>query len=238
MTLQALAQKPETLTDTVYRTILDAIIDKLLPPGCLTTESALAKQLDVSKTPVREALLRLREAHIIQPDSAGRLRVVEPSREAIRIAYERRMVLEPGLAYLAARSATDRDRTAILDLATRSLNAVQSGQFGEFRRLDRDFHMAIAEMTRNPILVDQESETLVLVEVLRSRDFPGAESTEGCAGIHVDIAESIAARDSAKASEHALEHVVKAMEKAIATYVDGHEGGGGTDRTGRRSTTV
>jgi DNA-binding GntR family transcriptional regulator len=57
--LKPLAAKPESLTQIVFDTIRDAIVSKLLSPGHRVSEVGLARQLQVSKTPVREALLRL-----------------------------------------------------------------------------------------------------------------------------------------------------------------------------------
>src|SRR6478736_1917904 len=55
--LAPLTEKPESLTQIVYQTLRDAIISKRLPPGERVSEASLARQLRVSKTPVREARL-------------------------------------------------------------------------------------------------------------------------------------------------------------------------------------
>ena len=59
-------EAPERLADMVYETIRQSIMDKTLAPGARLTESGLAAQLGVSKTPVREALLRLRRIGVIR----------------------------------------------------------------------------------------------------------------------------------------------------------------------------
>src|SRR5207249_1759968 len=60
--------RPDSLTDAVYEAIRRGIIDRRLAPGSPVTEAALAEQLGVSKTPVREALLRLKDIGVIEPN--------------------------------------------------------------------------------------------------------------------------------------------------------------------------
>jgi len=101
----------ERLADVVYETIRDRIMDKTLPPGERVTESGIAEQLGVSKTPVREALLRLRRIGVIEPDGVRGGRVVRPSRSAIREAYEIREALE----VFAVRSVAERVSGSMLE---------------------------------------------------------------------------------------------------------------------------
>ena len=91
--LPPLAGRPSSLTTRVFAEIRDKIVDATLPPGSRVSESVLADQLRVSKTPVREALLRLRHIGLVEPSSTG-LRVIQPSAKAIRDAYEFRAGVE------------------------------------------------------------------------------------------------------------------------------------------------
>ena len=67
--LAPLTEKPESLTQLVYQALRDAIISKRLPPGERVSEASLARQLRVSKTPVREALLRLHAIGLVEAES-------------------------------------------------------------------------------------------------------------------------------------------------------------------------
>jgi DNA-binding GntR family transcriptional regulator len=94
--------RPDSLTDAVYEAIRRGIIDRRLAPGNPVTEAALAEQLGVSKTPVREALLRLKDIGVIEPNGRRGGRVVQLSELSVRRAYEVRDALEP---YAAGRAA-------------------------------------------------------------------------------------------------------------------------------------
>ena len=98
--------RPDSLTDAVYEAIRRGIIDRRLAPGSPVTEAALAEQLGVSKTPVREALLRLKDIGVIEPNGRRGGRVVQLSEVSVRRAYEVRDALEP---YAAGRAAERAD---------------------------------------------------------------------------------------------------------------------------------
>src|SRR5947209_8653577 len=123
-------EAPERLADMVYETIRQSIMDKTLAPGARLTESGIAQQLGVSKTPVREALLRLRRIGVIEPDGVRGARVVRRSRSAIREAYEVREALEVFAVRSVAAHVGGTDLERICDAAARSLSLVSPGDPG------------------------------------------------------------------------------------------------------------
>ena len=86
--------RASNLVDLVFEQVRAAILDKSLAPGLRVTEAGLAKHLNVSKTPVREALLRLRQIGLIEDDGRRGGRVIAPSQIAIEHAFEVREALE------------------------------------------------------------------------------------------------------------------------------------------------
>src|SRR5580693_9279427 len=92
--LEPIGVKPEPLAEIVFGIVRDAIVRKDLPPGSRISEARLAAQLNVSKTPVREALLRLEGIGLIVPDGNRGARVVKPSADNIQHAFEVRTALE------------------------------------------------------------------------------------------------------------------------------------------------
>src|SRR5437588_4218573 len=130
-------EAPERLADVVYEAIRQSIMDKTLAPGARLTESGIAEQLGVSKTPVREALLRLRRIGVIEPDGVRGGRVVRPSLSAIREAYEVREALEVFAVRRVAARVSGRDLERICDTADRALAHAERGDHAGLR--DRDF---------------------------------------------------------------------------------------------------
>jgi DNA-binding GntR family transcriptional regulator len=213
--LQPLETKPESLTQMVYDAIREAIVSKEIPPGTPVSEARLARDLQVSKTPVREALLRLQSVGLIEPDGSRGLRVVNPSHVRIAQAYEIRGVLEAGAARLAADRASEHEKQAILHAASTSLSAAKAGDSAGFSHWDRTFHLAIATATKNARLITLVENALSLTRVLRQRDIPIKTDAATCGLQHVDIANAIIAGDALGAAEKAAQHAQSVQEMVL-----------------------
>jgi GntR family transcriptional regulator, rspAB operon transcriptional repressor len=200
-------EAPERLADAVYDAIRQSIAEKTLAPGARVTESAIAQQLGVSKTPVREALLRLRRIGVIEPDGVRGGRVVRPSRSAIREAYEVREALEVFAVRSVAERVSGTDLERICDAAARSLEGAQGGDQAGFREWDFVFHRSIAEAAANPRLAELIEDVFTLIGTLRQRDFPDSRWPVDCARGHVRIGDAIARRDIAEAEAAARQHI-------------------------------
>ena len=221
---QPLEVRPERLADVVYEAIRQSIMDKTLPPGARITESGVAEQLGVSKTPVREALLRLRRIGVIEADGVRGARVLSPSRSAIRQAYEVREALEVFAVRIAAERVSGDDLERICDCAERSLDGASRGDQASFREWDFAFHRAIAEAADNPRLTELIEDVFTLIGTLRQRDFPVGGWSVECGKAHVRIADAIARRDAPAAEAAAREHIRQVESYVLAEphLVDTH----------------
>jgi DNA-binding GntR family transcriptional regulator len=203
----ALGVRPDSLTDAVYDAIRRGIIEKRLPPGAPVTEAALAAQLGVSKTPVREALLRLKDAGVIEPNGRRGGRVVQRSQAAVRRAYEVREALE---SYAAGRAAERVGMQAAVDLrglAERSRDCARRNDVPGFLELDTAFHSAVGVGADNPLLARMLEDALTLALTLRRRDGPRSSASTACADAHVRIAAAIAGGDAVAAEREMREHI-------------------------------
>lgn len=212
------AERPDSLAHSVYTTIRQAIIDGRLQPATRVTETGLAKQLGVSKTPVREALLRLKEIGLIEADgvSAGG-RIITPSETEIRDTYEVRETLETSSARLAAERG---DMDMLLEArreAERTVVAADRRDHGAYREADEAFHAMIARAGGNRRLARLIDDTNALISVLRQRAVPGVDASPLCASHHMRISEALIARDGDQAVELMREHV-----RYVATEILAH----------------
>jgi len=163
-----------SLSEHVYDSIRDAIISRRLAPGDRVTEAKLASELEVSKTPVREALLRLEYIGLIEADGMRGGRIVVPSVQSIRCAYETRSGVECQGARIVAGAGDDGDIGRIRKFADRCLEAAERGDRVGFREYDRKFHLALADATDNPLLSKLIHDAFDLTSTLRQRDVPAA----------------------------------------------------------------
>jgi GntR family transcriptional regulator, rspAB operon transcriptional repressor len=215
-----LPTRPESLSDVVYETIRDAIVQRTIAPGARVTETGLATQLNVSKTPVREALLKLREIGLIEPAGARGGRVVLPSPIAIRNAYEARLALETFAAQTAARRGSADDKARIEAIAQTCLEHAEAGDLEGFKTYDSQFHEAIVRATGNPRLVSMVADTVALVTALRHRDVPRAQISLECAQAHVGIAAAITAGEDDAAASRMAEHLRHVEACVLASMLD------------------
>lgn len=217
MTLKPLIQS-RSLTDLVTEAIQQAVSNRELRPGTRLTESALAKRLHVSKTPVREAMLRLQFMGVIEPDGARGGRIVMPSARAIAHAYELREGLECQAAKLAALKATPEEAAAIRSLAKDSMVAARAGKVDRFRKADGALHRAIATASDNPRLAEMIENALVLTWTLRLRDVPLADDSLECAKQHESIAEAIVDGDVDRAARAMGDHIQTVQQIVVSAF--------------------
>lgn len=216
--LQPIAVKPESLTQIVYDAIKDAIVTKSLAPGTRVSEASLASQLQVSKTPVREAMQRLQAVGLIESTGAKTSRVVTPSSERIREAFEVRAAVEAGIARLAAAHATPAQRDGLLVAAERSLTCAEAGDIDGFRRWDGEFHALLAASSGNDRLNEMAANASTLTRVLRDRDAPTPGHATECAGYHVAIARAVGRGDGDGAAGAMAGHIDLVATTVLATH--------------------
>jgi GntR family transcriptional regulator, rspAB operon transcriptional repressor len=221
--LLPLSEKPQSLSEMVYDSIRSSIVSKRLRPGTVVAEASLAARLNVSKTPVREALLRLQSIGLVEPDRRG-LRVVSPSEDSIREAYEVRLILEQGLARRAAEQGSPVERQEILNAAERSLQCAEAGDIAEgFRNWDRAFHRAISAAAHNVRLARLAEDAAVLASVLRERDVPGVQDAIQCGHQHLDMARAVCSDDADGAAGASDAHVNAVRDMVLAAFRERYE---------------
>ncbi|MGH3760005.1 GntR family transcriptional regulator [Actinophytocola sp.] len=211
-----LMEKPQSLTEVVYETIRGAIIDKTLEPGGRVSEARIASWLGVSKTPVREALLRLQVIGLVEFDGKRGARVVRPSRKAIVEAYGVRAALEAATSRHAVEQATKEDVDQLQAAADDALVNAQAGDAEGFRAADWTFHNTLAQASGNSQLTELTRNFLVLTSVLRQRDVPDGGDSIQCAHQHIDILKAIRQGDPDRAAAAATQHIDFVLGKVLA----------------------
>ncbi|MBF8184223.1 GntR family transcriptional regulator [Nonomuraea sp. K274] len=140
-----------TLADVVYTRLHEDLVLGRLRPNSLLLEGELADGLDVSRTPVREALQRLAKDGLVV-SRRRRWVVVEPTLEEIRDIYDVRTAIEGFAARLVIERATQGQLDAIID-ALRSREHAGPG-FDEFVISNERFHRLIVEASGNRRLIE------------------------------------------------------------------------------------
>jgi DNA-binding GntR family transcriptional regulator len=137
--------------DFVFETLRDAIWDGRIARGDRVREEEIARNLGVSRTPVREALQRLQQRGLLVIGAGRGLVVAELSHHQVIELYAMREILEGSAARFAARHATDAE-IEILDRLQRDLKQIKSDAMAVVM-LNRHFHQAIYHAAHNQYLV-------------------------------------------------------------------------------------
>jgi DNA-binding GntR family transcriptional regulator len=157
MTDEGSASNGGTLAEQVYRRLSVAILTGELAPGAKISEPALARQYGMSRGPLREALHRLQERKLITRSANQGARIIKPTPEALVELFVVREALEGMAARLAAIHATDTEIAALRVAVTQNVDTVGGQEIATVEsdeRDDDDFHFAIAQCSRNPMLIN------------------------------------------------------------------------------------
>ena len=140
----------------VYERILELVSVGRFPPGSKLVEGTLAKELGVSRVPVRESLTRLVAQGILVGGGKGRsARVREYSLEEVRQLYEYREALEGISARAAATLATPTDLVHLEMICEQADAAIHGENREAWPDLEYQFHMTLAEVGRNQRVIPQ-----------------------------------------------------------------------------------
>ena len=142
------------LIDQVYTRILEAIIDRTLPPGHRIRQNELAEKLGVSRQPVSHALHLLHRQGLVAESGRKGFEVTQLDPLRIRQLYEVRGAIDALAARLAAqRVKTDAKERAHLETALRAGRAIdRRTPLSRLIALDVDFHRAIYRLAGNPAI--------------------------------------------------------------------------------------
>ncbi len=143
--------RAESLAEQAYRAIREGIATGLFSAGERVTERGLAARLDVSATPVREALRRLEQEGLIERVSARQLRIVDHSAGTLREL----LLAGAALRALEARFATHKITDEALDRMAGLVEALATGlrtDIPEQLHIAREFDIEIERAADNPTL--------------------------------------------------------------------------------------
>jgi DNA-binding GntR family transcriptional regulator len=125
-----------------------------LPPESPLDEDLIAKRFSVSRTPVREALLQLIEAGLVEKPSRQRAVVAPLDLRRLIQSFETLSELEATCARIAARRITDQEFQALLDIQRLSEAALAANDQDEFGRQGARFHLALWRAAHNDVLFE------------------------------------------------------------------------------------
>lgn len=145
------------LADSVYESLKGMLMDQRVSPDSRLSIDGLARMLEVSPTPVREALARLEaEGLVVRRPNTGFTVAPPPSREQLAEVFDLRLMIEPTCA---ARAAVNRSKELIAELeqCRAAMDPVEEDKYTAYRAFaaaDARLHNALAEASGNPLVLE------------------------------------------------------------------------------------
>jgi DNA-binding GntR family transcriptional regulator len=200
-----------TTAEAVYQALRRGIVHGTLAPGERLRSDALAGELRVSRTPVREALRKL-EAEGLVEQSGSHVFVRALSEQDLTELFYVREALEGMAARLAAENATPPEIEELRDLLD-DMEAVRArGDLGRLRQLTGEFHRLICRASHNNRLFRSLTALLDSVRRMQSSTLFGEGRAAAALQEHRDVLAAIMARDPERAEMLARAHRRKTLE--------------------------
>jgi DNA-binding GntR family transcriptional regulator len=196
-----------SVVDQVHGALLERIVAGELPPGSRLRQEALAEELGVSRTPLREALVRLASEGLVEFTPNRGATVAARDFTDMEQAWCARLVIEPGAARLAA-ERRDPDAVRRLRECARRQRAVAGDVTTSFA-LNREFHLTLVQASGNAHL-GQFAELLWLTRIgvpIFARQARSREQILAWASEHATIVEAVAAGKAALAERLTRDHI-------------------------------
>ncbi len=206
----------KSMNEAAYSIIRMKLLDGEFELGGRIREDLLAKEISMSRTPIREAINRLVSDGIIVKKSQQGLYLIDPLPEQIQDHIEIRISLENLSIQKCIERATDEDIEAICNSLKEFEKALEQKDFVECNKLDSKFHSMIAQLSNNARLIrllDEFSAFFQLVRIKEKKSDPEIKN-KATLKEHRSITEAIKKRD-VLAAQKAIEINIRSMRKNL-----------------------
>lgn len=208
-----------SLADAAYETLRRRVLDNIYPPGHRALEAELADDLGISRTPLREALVRLEREGLVEVIPRHGVRVLPISPTDMREVYEILTALESLAAELVARRQPSAAEIEPLVAASQAMSdALGADDLDAWARADERFHRHLVELAGNRLLeleVQRFGDRVhrARMVTLRLRPKPITSTQE-----HMQLVERIRAGDAVGAYQVNRAHRERASRELVALF--------------------
>jgi DNA-binding GntR family transcriptional regulator len=203
------------MADGVYDSLLTQMMSQRIVPGSRVTIDALARELGVSQTPIRDALNRMEsDGLVVRVPNAGYRIPPQITRDRFEDMVEVRLLLEPAAARRAAERASAEQVSRLKRQLEEMAELVETGShtaYGAFGLRDAAFHDLVAESAGNQVIRETLSRLHTHVHLFRL--LFDTQVTFLAMGEHDEVLTAIAARDPDAAAFAMRRHILLSGER-------------------------
>ncbi|RHW27042.1 GntR family transcriptional regulator [Nocardioides immobilis] len=208
------ATAAQLLRERAYTQIRRMVMLGEFPTGQRLAEEPIAEQLAVSRTPVREAFVRLHADRLLKRFNDGGYYVAEIDLFDMRDLYELRLTLELRGLTRALEEGISHDRDALVELreAWLAIQADPPEPDGSFIELDESFHLALLRSSGNLALAETLESVNGRIRAVRTYDFLTEDRITSSIAEHLGIVEALLDDDIALSVDRLRDHIGASLE--------------------------
>jgi len=222
--MKALAAQPN-LVEQVRDALLEAIASGRMQPGERIIQEQIAQALGVSRQPVQQSLLLLRDQSVLR-DAPGRGLIVAPlDPDHVRHIYEMRAAIEGLACRLAARTNAGQARKQGPALVQAGRKAVAGGSVAKMIAADIRFHEFLYGLSGNPLIAPALGAHLTYTQRVMGEVLVRDQKPRDIWDQHAAILQAIVAGDADRAESLAREHLLQASAFMVSRLQARHEPG-------------
>ncbi len=213
--------KLEPLSETLqlgmraYRALADGIVGGRIEPGTQLRPDTIAEQLEISTTPVREALHRLEGDGLLVKQPYQGWFVREFTEQEVRELYEMRAAMECFGVRLACERITDEELAWLRGHQAIGEAALRDEDIDAYRIYNRDLHAAIIRAARNSYLSSVMGQLALQSQMLAARTIRLVGRPSRAMEEHQELIELIGNRQEAPAERLMERHILSALEDIV-----------------------
>ena len=206
MALKSIKTDKRRLADEVYDQLLESIVSGALGPEDRLVQEKLAAELEISRTPVREALLRLEQEGVLITAARGGFKLYRMTESEVRQCYQVRAAIEGQAARILA-SKNEPDINQLLRQTIEREEAINDKSVRAYFEANRKIHRRFVELIDNTYLIDMfdniwnRAASYQLFATIESVDLSNS------LGEHMKLVDAIETGDRTIALESFIEHI-------------------------------
>jgi DNA-binding GntR family transcriptional regulator len=193
-------------SQAVYDLLRRRILDSQYEPGQSLSIDGLARELGVSKIPIREAIKQLEAERLVETVLHVGARVATISLEQAEHVYPIRHALANLATGLAVARITEAELDQLARLHKAMQDALESGDLRRIEPLNRDFHQVIADASRNPPLAEMHRDLMARCSRFRAGVPLRQERAASVVHEHAEILAALRARDAERCLAITIAH--------------------------------
>ncbi len=213
--------RPQSVVDSVYDSIYERLMSLAIAPGARIPIDVIARDLNVSQTPVREALSRLeREGLVNKAHLIGYSAAPQFGRKEFEDLFNFRLLVEPEGARLAALNMTpaalEHIEAIAADMAHGAAPVDRTSRYSRFARIDAHFHDEIMRIGGNEVIRSTLFNQHVHLHLFRLMFH--SRVTQEALEEHENLLAAFRAGDAAAAEQAMREHIQRSRDRLMLAF--------------------